>query len=126
MDPVDTKFHDLFAAHATKKVTQWPDAPERLRPTLDAWCTYTGFKPQAKKHQERYLAGASDWVAQYGEDATELLTKTMSWLDKHNYRPATPKGCILAAEKFVNRDVEEDTEESRKRYMESYERFLNE
>ena len=122
----NTKFHDLFAAHASGNAeathTLWPDAAERLRPTLDAWCKYTGFKPQAKAHQERYLAGASDWVAQYGEDATDLLVEAMNWGVAHNYTLVTPKSCIQIAASLKTNE-KPVIEEDRSRYLDAAERM---
>jgi hypothetical protein len=46
--------------------TNWPHAPEHLRPILDEYESLTGFHPQGGAVKRLWIKGAQEWYDEFG------------------------------------------------------------
>ena len=82
--------------------TNWPHAPERLRPILDKWTELVGFHPEAGVVKRLWTKGASDWYEAFGLSLglfEKSFRKLMASCEKspEMIRPSHPGALIKTA-----------------------------
>jgi len=82
--------------------TNWPHAPEHLRPILDKWEELVGFHPDAGVVRRLWTKGANDWYEAFGLSLRlfeKSFRKLMKSCERHSdmIRPSHPGALIKTA-----------------------------
>ena len=130
---VDVSFEKLFgrppsaeekteALHNLAQAkTSFSRAPVRTRATLDAFQEVAGFTP-GPYLKKRWIQGAIVWVEEFGENATELLKRSVTHM--RNQKPPltikSPISCIVTAHNIKAGVFDSDSDLRRQRYVIDY------
>lgn len=89
--------------------TNWGNYPVRTRKTLDTFQNEAGFEPGAWL-KKRWAAGAQDWVAEFGENSSDLLIRAMRYMRKQTPPLVIkdPRSCITVAYHLLENDRREN------------------
>ena len=77
--------------------TNWPAAHESLRPILDAFDKLQGGTPRSVECRKVRQAAARAWIAEFGENSTELLALAYSRAKHGSLTIATERSLINIA-----------------------------
>jgi len=91
------------------RTTGWPEAAENLRATLDKFDSLQGGTPRSPDVRKIRRAAARRWVAEYGENALDLLERSYRKLQDRGLTVVTEQSLIKTAlpMKFGARRVDE-------------------
>ena len=88
---------DVIQSEPTVHKTNWPGAHESIRPILDKFDELQGGTPRSVDCRKVRQAAARAWVAEFGENSTELLALAYSRAKHGSLTIATERSLIQIA-----------------------------
>ena len=99
--------------------TEWPQAPERLRPLLDWFTETTSILPRTTADKKYQVKAASGFYEEFGSDI-KLADKAYRVLRKSRYIVSSLDSLRKTARGLNIREVDYDSEEHRRKYLEGW------